>query len=79
MNTHILSDVEMLCHRVAIIVKGAVRYEGDPNAMLSDDERDAEVVLTGVTCAALVSASSCCCPTSASVSCSARRSPPAPR
>ena len=48
MNTHILSDVEMLCHRVAIIVAGAVRYEGDPHAMLSDDERDAEVVLTGV-------------------------------
>ena len=49
MNTHILSDVEMLCHRVAIIVKGQVHYEGDPHAMLADDERDAEVVLTGVT------------------------------
>jgi ABC-2 type transport system ATP-binding protein len=49
MNTHILSDVEMLCHRVAIIVKGEVRYEGDPHAVLADDERDAEVVLTGVT------------------------------
>ncbi len=48
MNTHILSDVEMLCDRVAIIVQGQVRYEGDPHAMLSDDERDAEVVLTGV-------------------------------
>ena len=49
MNTHILSDVEMLCHRVAIIVKGEIRYEGDPHAVLGDDERDAEVVLTGVT------------------------------
>ena len=28
MNTHILSDVEMLCDRVAIIVKGEIRYEG---------------------------------------------------
>ena len=48
MNTHILSDVEMLCHRVAIIVEGAIRYEGDPHAVLGDDERDTEVVLTGV-------------------------------
>jgi ABC-2 type transport system ATP-binding protein len=48
MNTHILSDVEMLCHRVAIIVKGEVRYEGDPHAMLTNDDRDAEVVLTNV-------------------------------
>ena len=28
MNTHILTDVEMLCDRVAIIVKGRIRYEG---------------------------------------------------
>ena len=48
MNTHILSDVEMLCHRVAIIVQGEIRYEGDPHAVLADDELDTEVVLTGV-------------------------------
>jgi ABC-2 type transport system ATP-binding protein len=48
MNTHILSDVEMLCHRVAIIVQGEVRYEGDPHAVLGDHERDSEVVLNGV-------------------------------
>ncbi len=48
MNTHILSDVEMLCHRVAIIVQGEVRYEGDPHAVLGDDDRDAEIVLNGV-------------------------------
>lgn len=48
MNTHILSDVEMLCHRVAIIVQGEIRYEGDPHAVLGDDELDTEVVLTGV-------------------------------
>lgn len=46
MNTHILSDVEMLCDRVAIIVKGRIRWEGSPHAIGSDDE--AEVVLTGV-------------------------------
>ena len=28
MNTHILSDVEMLCDRVAIIVAGRIAYEG---------------------------------------------------
>ena len=28
MNTHILSDVEMLCDRVAIIVRGRIRFEG---------------------------------------------------
>jgi ABC-2 type transport system ATP-binding protein len=28
MNTHILSDVEMICDRVAIIVKGRIAYEG---------------------------------------------------
>jgi ABC-2 type transport system ATP-binding protein len=48
MNTHILSDVEMLCHRVAIIVQGEIRYEGDPHAVLGEDELDTEVVLTGV-------------------------------
>jgi ABC-2 type transport system ATP-binding protein len=46
MNTHILSDVEMLCDRVAIIVKGRIRWEGSSNALLADEE--AEVVLTGV-------------------------------
>ncbi|MEB2345624.1 MAG: ABC transporter ATP-binding protein [Deltaproteobacteria bacterium] len=46
MNTHILSDVEMLCDRVAIIVKGRVRWEGAPHAIVADDE--VEAVLTGV-------------------------------
>jgi ABC-2 type transport system ATP-binding protein len=48
MNTHILSDVEMLCDRVAIIVKGTVRFEGDPHTVLEQEERDTEIVLTGV-------------------------------
>jgi ABC-2 type transport system ATP-binding protein len=46
MNTHILSDVEMLCDRVAIIVKGRIRWEGSPHAIAAEDE--AELVLTGV-------------------------------
>ena len=49
MNTHILSDAEMLCHRVAIIVKGEIRFEGDPHAVLADDDLDTDVVLTGAT------------------------------
>jgi ABC-2 type transport system ATP-binding protein len=48
MNTHILSDVEMLCHRVAIIVGGEIRFEGEPHAVLEGEERETEVVLTGV-------------------------------
>jgi ABC-2 type transport system ATP-binding protein len=37
MNTHILSDVEMICDRVAIIVKGRIAYEGALEAI--DGER----------------------------------------
>ncbi len=46
MNTHILSDVEMLCDRVAIIVQGRIRYQGSPHELLTGDEHDVEVVLT---------------------------------
>jgi ABC-2 type transport system ATP-binding protein len=49
MNTHILSDVEMLCDRVAIIVEGRIRWEGSPHTIAGDDE--AELVLTGVSAA----------------------------
>jgi len=48
MNTHILSDVEMLCERVAIIVEGCIRYEGRTEAVLADEERSSDVVLTAV-------------------------------
>ena len=48
MNTHILSDVEMLCDRVAIIVQGEIRFEGSGHAALADEDREAELVLTGV-------------------------------
>ena len=48
MNTHILSDVETLCDRVAIIVKGAIRYEGPTEAFLHADERHSDVVLARV-------------------------------
>jgi len=45
MNTHILSDVELLCERVAIIVEGRIRYEGYTEAVLAEEERRADVVL----------------------------------
>jgi len=37
MNTHILSDVEMICDRVAIIVKGAIRRAGRLADLASGD------------------------------------------
>ncbi len=45
MNTHILNDVEMICDRVAIIVKGRIRYEGPIRAFLKEDELRSDVVL----------------------------------
>ena len=48
MNTHILSDVEMLCDRVAIIVKGRIRYQGSPRGFMASDEHESDVVLRGV-------------------------------
>ncbi len=47
MNTHILSDVEMLCHRVAIIVKGRIRWQGRIEDFLGDD-RESDLVLSHV-------------------------------
>jgi ABC-2 type transport system ATP-binding protein len=49
MNTHILSDVEMICSRVAIIVKGRIRYEGCIDQFLSSGERESDVVLARMT------------------------------
>lgn len=45
MNTHILSDVEMICDRVAIIVKGAIRHQGRIEEFLPDGTLSTEVVL----------------------------------
>ena len=45
MNTHILSDVEMLCHRGAILVNGKIRYVGSSEEFLASEERSADVVL----------------------------------
>ncbi len=48
MNTHILSDVETVCDRVAIIVKGRIRYEGRPQEFLEGGDRETDVVLGGL-------------------------------
>ena len=48
MNTHILSDVELLCDRVAIIVKGEIRYEGSTDDFLAGGQRETELVLAQV-------------------------------
>jgi ABC-2 type transport system ATP-binding protein len=48
MNTHILTDVEMLCDRVAIIVKGRIRYEGRIEDFLGGEDRSCDVTLGSV-------------------------------
>jgi ABC-2 type transport system ATP-binding protein len=48
MNTHILSDVETVCDRVAIIVKGRIRYEGKIDELLAGQERKVDVVVAGI-------------------------------
>jgi ABC-2 type transport system ATP-binding protein len=49
MNTHILSDVEMLCDRVAIIVRGRIHFEGATEEFRVGGEPEADIVLAGVT------------------------------
>ena len=48
MNTHILSDVESVCDRVAIIAGGQICYEGRIESFLGEGERRSDVVLAGV-------------------------------
>jgi len=49
MNTHILSDVEMICDRVAIIVNGAIHYEGVIEDFIPEDGMRTDVVLKNIT------------------------------
>ena len=48
MNTHILPDVEMVCDRVAILVKGRIRYEGATEEFLANGERKTDIVVAGL-------------------------------
>ena len=46
MTTHILHDVEMICDRVAIIVKGAIRHQGCIEDFLPDTAVSTDIVLS---------------------------------
>jgi ABC-2 type transport system ATP-binding protein len=46
MTTHILHDVEMICDRVAIIVKGAIRHQGRIEEFLPDATVSTDIVLS---------------------------------
>jgi len=48
MNTHILHDVEQVCDRVAIIVKGSIRYEGVVQDFLDAGELSSDLVLASL-------------------------------
>ncbi len=48
MNTHILSDVEMVCDRVAVIVHGRIRYEGRIEAFIREGAHMNELVIAGI-------------------------------
>jgi ABC-2 type transport system ATP-binding protein len=45
MNTHILSDVELVCDRVAIIARGRIVHEGAIDEFLGSGERETDVLL----------------------------------
>jgi len=48
MTTHILSDVEMVCDRVVIIVGGRIQYEGRIDEFLGEDELRTDVVFSSL-------------------------------
>ena len=48
MNTHILSDVELICDRVAIIVGGRIAYQGDMDGFEGAGEREFDVTLSSL-------------------------------
>jgi ABC-2 type transport system ATP-binding protein len=49
MNTHILSDMEMVCDRIAIIVSGRLRYQGRIEEYLSSERGQVDITLESVT------------------------------
>ena len=48
MNTHVLSDVEVVCDRVAIIVKGEIRYQGRIAEFLRDDQHQSDILMSSI-------------------------------
>lgn len=47
-STHVLTDAEMICDQVGIIVKGRLRSKGKLEALLNPKVRSIEVSLTGI-------------------------------
>lgn len=47
-SSHILQDVEAICDRVSIMVRGQVRSVGDLDSMLADSIEHTEVAVTGL-------------------------------
>ncbi|MEC8025917.1 MAG: ABC transporter ATP-binding protein [Myxococcota bacterium] len=47
-SSHILSDIEHLCDRVAIVVNGVVKREGELSSLLQSDTRTSEMLLRNV-------------------------------
>ena len=48
MNTHILSDVETICDRVAIIVKGRIRRQGPLTSLVGQGDGTARIATEGL-------------------------------
>ena len=48
MNTHILSDVELICDRVAIIVNGEIRRQGSTLELVGDGSASAQIVVSAL-------------------------------
>ncbi|MBB83691.1 MAG: hypothetical protein CL931_07765 [Deltaproteobacteria bacterium] len=48
MNTYILPDVESICDRVAIIVKGRIRHQGQIEDFLPTDRRETDVLISSL-------------------------------
>jgi ABC-2 type transport system ATP-binding protein len=48
MNTHILSDVETICDRVAIIVQGRIAYQGELDGALPGGERELDLTFSAL-------------------------------
>ena len=48
MNTHILSDVETICDRVAIIVQGRIAYQGELDGALPSGDRELDLTFSSL-------------------------------
>lgn len=61
MNTHILSDVEALCDRVAIIAEGRIRYQGSVEDFSGAGARASDIMVAGLSVACGAELEEACC------------------